>query len=99
MTGIEIGFKLEEKVMYFPYFIAYMSIGLTLAVVVFIWALKSGQFNDQQRARFLPLEAESEAGGIRSSKMGWLEIYVLAFLACAGLAASGAVLIFALYFS
>ncbi|MCF8028769.1 MAG: cbb3-type cytochrome oxidase assembly protein CcoS [Desulfobacteraceae bacterium] len=85
--------------MYFPYFIAYMGIGITLAVVVFIWALKNGQFNDQQRARFLPLEAEADAGGAKSSSMGRLETYVLAFLACAGLAASAAVLIFALYFS
>ena len=47
-----------RKHMYFPYFVTYMSIGLVLSIVVFIWALKNHQFRDQQRARYLPLEDE-----------------------------------------
>ena len=42
--------------MYYPYFIAYMSAGFVISIVVFIWALNNGQFKDQQRARFIPLE-------------------------------------------
>ena len=42
--------------MYFPYFIAYMGIGLIISLSVFFWALKNNQFQDQQRARFLPLQ-------------------------------------------
>ncbi len=82
--------------MYFPYFAAYMGIGIFLAVTVFVWALKNGQFSQQQRARFLPLEDEPSAGRIQTSRMGRLEFLTLGFLACAGLAASGAVLVFAL---
>jgi cbb3-type cytochrome oxidase maturation protein len=83
--------------MYFPYFIAYITIGLIIGVTVFFWALRNGQFQDQQRARFLPLEREGKTAG-RAVGSGWkrYEVYLLFFLACAGLISSGAVLIFAL---
>ena len=84
--------------MYFPYFIAYITIGLVLATVVFFWALRNGQFQDQQRARFLPLEPDGDKGGAKASRWKRYEIYLLFFLACAGLMSSGAVLIFALVF-
>jgi cbb3-type cytochrome oxidase maturation protein len=84
--------------MYFPYFIAYITIGLLLAVTVFFWALRNGQFQDQDRARFLPLEPEGEDGGIKASRWKRYEIYLLFFLAGAGLMSSGAVLIFALLY-
>jgi len=82
--------------MYFPYFMAYILIGLTLAVVVFVWAMKNGQFRDQQRARFLPLEEDHGPSQSRSSKARRWEIYGLIFLAIAGLAASAAVLVVSL---
>jgi cbb3-type cytochrome oxidase maturation protein len=52
--------------MYTPYFITYIVVGLALGLGAFAWALKSGQFKDQERARFLPLalakaEAKAEA--------------------------------------
>ena len=83
--------------MYYPYFMTYIGIGLTLVVVVFFWALKNGQFSDQQRARYLPLEDEGGAMDAKGSRIRRIEIYTLAFLACAGLAASAAVLVYALY--
>lgn len=82
--------------MYFPYFIAYITIGLVIALIVFFWALRNGQFQDQQRARFLPLEKEGEMSGAKASRWKRYEIYLLFFLAAAGLISSGAVLIFAL---
>jgi cbb3-type cytochrome oxidase maturation protein len=36
--------------------ILYAIIGLTLFSALFVWAVRSGQFRDQQRARRLPLE-------------------------------------------
>ena len=81
--------------MYFPYFVTYMLIGFLISLVVFFWALKNGQFKDQQRARFLPLEEEPEALP-KTSSLSRYEAYVLLFLAFAGLSASAAVLIFAL---
>lgn len=85
--------------MYYPYFIAYITIGLGLSLLVFFWALKNGQFRDQQRARFLPLRDESGTVPVKTSRIHRLEIYALFFLAAAGLAASAAVLLYALYFS
>ncbi|MFP3981469.1 MAG: cbb3-type cytochrome oxidase assembly protein CcoS [Desulfobacterales bacterium] len=82
--------------MYFPYFATYMALGIALAIAAFVWALKNGQFADQQRARFLPLEDEAETWELKRSRMGRLEILAVGFLACAGLAASAAVLFFAL---
>lgn len=82
--------------MYFPYFMAYMTAGLMVSVLVFGWALRNGQFRDQQRARYLPLEEEADAGPARVTRMGRLETYVLMALAVSGLLASGAVLLFSL---
>lgn len=84
--------------MYFPYFIAYISIGLAVSLVTFFWALKNGQFQDQRRARFLPLRDDVGTQPAKATRAHRLEIYGLFFLACAGLAASGAVLVYALYF-
>ena len=33
-------------------------ISLSLSLVAFIWALRAGQFSDQERARYLPLGKE-----------------------------------------
>jgi cbb3-type cytochrome oxidase maturation protein len=82
--------------MYYPYFIAYIMIGLILSLVVFFWALKTGQFKDQQRARFLPLRDNDVNTQIRVSRMGRLETYSLFALAAAGLAASAAIVVFSL---
>jgi cbb3-type cytochrome oxidase maturation protein len=82
--------------MYFPYFITYMIVGFGISLVVFFWALNSGQFKDQQRARFLPLDGEAEPRDVKVSKINRFEVYTLLFLAGAGLMASAGVLIFAL---
>jgi len=85
--------------MYFPYFIAYIAIGLILSVAVFVWAVKNGQFRDQQRARFLPLEGGPKAVSLKASRIGRLEIYGLFLLALAGLSASVAIVVFAIIFA
>lgn len=84
--------------MYYPYFIAYIVSGFIISLLVFFWALHNGQFKDQQRARFLPLEPELETGPPRVSRFSRIEIYALFFLAVAGLGASAATLIFAIFF-
>lgn len=84
--------------MYFPYFITYIAIGFTISLLVFLWALKNGQFKEQQRARFLPLEEEPGSLPLKIPSHSRYEVYALFILAFAGLAASAAVLIFALLF-
>jgi len=73
-----------------------MALGFVISLVVFFWALKNGQFKEQQRARFLPLEDERKASAENVSNIKRYEIYALMFLALAGLAASAAVLVFSL---
>ena len=84
--------------MYYPYFVTYILAGFSISLVVFLWALKTGQFSDQQRARYLPLAGEPEPVPDRPSRFYRLEIYGLWFLIFAGLLATGAVLVFSLVF-
>jgi cbb3-type cytochrome oxidase maturation protein len=73
-----------------------MLIGLVLSFFVFLWALNNGQFKDQKRARFLPLQNEREIRLRHVSRIPRIELYALALLACAGIMACAAVLVFAL---
>jgi nitrogen fixation-related uncharacterized protein len=82
--------------MYYPYFIAYMVVGFGISVLVLFWALGSGQFRDQERARFLPLEQGEESRTLKISRTGRYEAYALCLLVTLGLLATGAVLIFAI---
>jgi hypothetical protein len=82
--------------MYFPYFVAYMTIGFAISLAVFFWALNRGQFLDQRRARFLPLEGAPAAAPAKLSRKGLIETWGLLALVCCGLAGSVAVIIFAL---
>ena len=49
-----------ENVMIYLFFVLYMITGFIISLCIFLWALKNGQFQHQQRARFLPLLAERE---------------------------------------
>lgn len=84
--------------MYYPYFVAYMLVGFAISVLVLFWALGSGQFKEQERARFLPLEQGEESRALKISRTGRYEAYGLAILVTLGLLATGAVLIFAIFF-
>ena len=82
--------------MYFPYFIAYMSAGFIISIVVFFWALNSGQFKDQQRARFIPLESDLSTEPVKSSRFARIQTLLLFSLVCICLSCSLAVITFAL---
>ncbi len=82
--------------MYYPYFVAYILIGFVLSVLVFMWALRNGQFNEQNRARFLPLEQEPQREVVRASRFNRFEPYLMLVIVCLGLLASGAFLLMVL---
>lgn len=84
--------------MYYPYFITYMAVGFAIGLLVFFWALSKGQFKDQERARFLPLE-DGDRASRPHSRFYRCETYALGALVLLGLAASGAVLLFSLVFA
>ena len=82
--------------MYYPYFLAYMVSGFVISLVVLIWALRNGQFRDQQRARFLPLEEGLETEPVKESRIGKIEAYALIVVASLGLFGSAATLLFSI---
>lgn len=82
--------------MYYPYFIAYMSAGFVISIVVFFWALNNGQFQDQQRARFMPLESDPNPKPVKASRFARIEIVILFSLVCICLMASVAFISFTL---
>ena len=82
--------------MYYPYFIAYMAAGFVISLVVFFWALNRGQFKDQQRARYLPLEGKPANGPARLSRIGRWQAVILVTLACSGLVATAVAIVVSL---
>jgi len=82
--------------MYFPFLITYMLIGFGISSLVFFWALKNGQFSDQKRAAFLPLQHDTENPPVRISRINRFEAFILLAMACLGLLISASVLALAL---
>jgi cbb3-type cytochrome oxidase maturation protein len=82
--------------MYYPYFIAYMAAGFIISLVVFFWALNSGQFKDQQRARFLPLQNDRQAKPAKVPQFARIQTFALLALVCLCLASAMAVVVFSL---
>ncbi len=81
--------------MYYPFFLTYMLTGVIIALVVFIWALKNGQFSDQQRARFLAIEDE-DYPVVEHQGKGKYELVFIFVLVIAGIAGSFALIVYAL---
>jgi cbb3-type cytochrome oxidase maturation protein len=82
--------------MYYPYFIAYMAAGFVISLVVFFWALKSGQFKDQRRARFLPLQNDLQTQPAKVARFARIQTYALFTLFGLCLASAAAVVVFSL---
>ena len=82
--------------MYYPYFIAYMAAGFIISLIVFFWALNSGQFKDQQRARFLPLQNDLQTKPGKVPRFARLQTFALFMLVCLCLASAVAVVVFSL---
>ena len=82
--------------MYYPYFIAYMAAGFIISLVVFFWALNSGQFKDQRRARFLPLQNDLQTKPAKAPRFARIQTFALLTLVCLCLASAVAVVTFSL---
>ena len=82
--------------MYFPFFIIYLLIGFGISGLVFLWALKNGQFSDQKRAAFLPLQHDMDSPPASIRRIHRLEGLALLAMACLGLLVSVSVIAFSL---
>jgi nitrogen fixation-related uncharacterized protein len=70
--------------------IGYAIFGVTLFSVVFAWAVRTRQFSDLDRGRYIPLDADhpSEAGGGRVSRIDRWGLRVMVLIAAALLIAA-----------
>ena len=73
-----------------------MALGFIISLMVFFWALNTGQFKDQQRARFIPLDSEKPAKPAVASRFARIQTIGLFSLVCICLGCSVAVITFAL---
>jgi len=61
--------------------------GLGVSFLVFFWGMKTGQFADQGRARYLPLTGEAPPSPLKNPGKLSIEVYVLLFVVGLGIAA------------
>jgi cbb3-type cytochrome oxidase maturation protein len=59
-------------------------ISLWVSLAAFFWALRHGQFSDQQRARYLPLRGEVSSAPLAHPSRLTREVYALIAVLCMG---------------
>jgi cbb3-type cytochrome oxidase maturation protein len=62
-----------------------IAVGVGVSIGVFVWALKTGQFTDQQRARYLPLQNEQLELPQEQSPRLPAEVYALILIVILGI--------------
>ncbi len=76
-------------------FIIFIFSGLFFGLIVFFWALKSGQFKEQERARYLAIEDDQDNPENGVSRSGQLQSYILLVLLLVGILISASVVVYA----
>ena len=73
--------------MFVPVWLIFLTSGLAMAIYALVWSLRTRQFDDQQRARFLPLSGltAEEMAAPPAIKRG-ASFYALIFIVVCGLA-------------
>jgi cbb3-type cytochrome oxidase maturation protein len=84
---------------YYAGWLCLVVISLSVSLAAFIWALRSGQFSDQERARYLPLGKEllSEPIIAISRAKSRVHTAVLCVIAAVGFIAFAAALALGIY--
>ena len=67
--------------------------GISVSVAAFLWAIRTGQFSDQGRARFLPLRDEIPAVEVSHPSKVSIEVYCLIAFAGVGMLSLGVTLL------
>jgi nitrogen fixation-related uncharacterized protein len=57
-----------------------VTISLAISLAAFVWALNHGQFNEQQRLRYLPLRDETARPDLGNTRKTPLEVKALAII-------------------
>ncbi len=66
--------------MYFSAWMILIAFSLWVSLAAFLWGLQSGQFSDQDRARYLPLRDVLPQPLVKDPARLTLEVYVLMFI-------------------
>ena len=83
--------------MFYIGWIVLTATGILTSVWVFVWALRTGQFSEQARARYLPLNGETfEDHGVDPSKLS-IEVYVLLGVFGIGIVAMVSTIVFSFF--
>jgi len=82
--------------MFYVGWMALTASGIFVGVLVFFWALKSGQFSDQGRARYLPLRDDFPMPRTENPSRPTGEVYALLIIIAIGLAAMATTVILTL---
>lgn len=83
--------------MYFCGWVILVALSVWVSIVAFIWAVQSGQFSDQGRARYLPLSGDLPAPPARKPSQLTIEVYALMVVGLLGLAGLVASIVLSLY--
>ena len=63
--------------MFYIWWIGFIAAGLWVSIGAFLWAIQSGQFSDQTRARYLPLRDETFQQPVLNPSRLPKEVYAL----------------------
>ncbi len=66
--------------MYFSAWMILIAFSLWVSLAAFWWGLQSGQFSDQDRARYLPLQDVLPQPLVKDPAPWTVEVYVLMFI-------------------
>jgi len=83
--------------MYYSGWLSLIAISLAVSLIAFVWALRSGQFTDQGRARYLPLSSEPSLTPLEKPVRRPWELYALLAVGLIGLAGISASIILSIY--
>ena len=70
--------------LYYLPWVLLLLISLWVSLAAFFWALKHGQFSDQERARYLPLRSEISPPLITHPSQPTREVWALLGVLCMG---------------
>ncbi|NIO03378.1 MAG: cbb3-type cytochrome oxidase assembly protein CcoS [Proteobacteria bacterium] len=82
--------------MFYIGWISLTASGILVGILVFLWALKTEQFSDQGRARYLPLRDDFPMAQAQNPSKATGEVYALLFVIAIGLAAMATTVILTL---
>lgn len=70
--------------MFFPAWILLVILSLAISLAAFMWGLRTGQFSDPERARYLPLNHALLPPPVKDPSKITVEVYALIVIAVMG---------------